>query len=76
MSDTSRKVNRFFQTATRADVDSLLSKVILSERQERVFSMFYLKRNDINFIADTIYVSRNAVEKELTKIRRKLAAFL
>lgn len=49
-----RTINAYFKIATRADVNDLLSKIILSERQQRIFEMFYIKRQNIGFIADTL----------------------
>ena len=49
-----KRINAWFKTATRYDVNNLLSKIILSDRQKQVFEMFYLKRQNIGFIADTL----------------------
>ena len=53
-----KRINAYFKTATRADVNELLSKIILSERQTRIFEMFYLKRQNIGFIADSLFMSK------------------
>ncbi len=74
--DTVRKVNSFFNLASRVDVDSLLSKVFFSDRQSTIFNMFYIKKNDIGFIADTLYVSESVVKRELKTIRNKLVTFI
>lgn len=74
--DTVRKVNEFFRLATRADIDRILSKIVLSERQSRIFEMFYIKRHNIGFIADTLYYSPDTVAKELKRIRAKIAESL
>lgn len=76
MNTTVRKVNDFFRNATRADVNDLLSKIILSERQTRVFEMFYLKRQNIGFIADSLYVSPTVICEELKIIRNKILVFI
>lgn len=70
--DTVRKVNEFFRLATRADIDRILSKIVLSERQSRIFEMFYIKRQNIGFIADTLYLSIDTINKELFRIRSKI----
>ena len=44
MSTTVRRINEWFRTATRADVNDLLEKIVLSDRQTRIFEMFYIKR--------------------------------
>ena len=76
MSKQSKVINSFFSLADRSEVDELLSRIILSERQFRIFEMKYLKGHDINFIADTIGLSPYAVDKELKKIRMKIAKYL
>lgn len=72
MSCIVRQINSWFRHATRADVNDLLSKIVLSERQTRIFEMFYLKRQNIGFIADSLYVSERVVCVELYTIREKI----
>lgn len=67
-----KEINKYFETATRADVNNLLSKIILSERQTRIFEMFYLRDMNINFIADTVGCSPSVVSVELKVIREKI----
>lgn len=67
-----KKINAWFKTATRADVNGLLEKIILSERQTRIFEMFYLKRQNIGFIADTLGFSERVICQELYLIRDKI----
>lgn len=76
MSVTVRKVNEFLKTATKAQVNDILEKIILSERQSKVFNMFYIKQNDIGFIADTLYISRTVINQELKIIRDKVLVVL
>lgn len=76
MSATVLRINSYFKTATRADINDLLSKMILSERQTRVFEMFYLKRQNIGFIADTLGFSERVICEELDIIRRKISAVI
>lgn len=72
MSAIVRTVNAYFKIATRADVNELLSKIILSERQQRIFEMFYLKRQNIGYISDNLYISERVVSEELNIIRNKM----
>lgn len=72
MSATVRKINKWFRTATRADVNELLEKIVLTDRQTRIFEMFYLKRQNIGYIADTMFTSPRVVSEELDKIREKI----
>ena len=67
-----KKINAWFKTATRADVNDLLGKIILSDRQTRIFEMFYLKRQNIGFIADTLGSSQPVICRELGVIRDKI----
>ena len=72
MSETVREINEFFRTALKRDVDDLKDKLSLSERQDRIFCMYYIKRNDINFIGDSLGVCPQVVGKELRNIRKKI----
>lgn len=76
MSKQSNGINSFFSLADRNEVDNVLSRIILTERQHTIFEMKYIKGKDINFIADTIGLSSYAVDKELRKIRAKIAKAL
>ena len=71
-----RTINAYFKIATRADVNELLSKIILSERQQRIFEMFYIKRQNIGFIADTLGFSERVISEELEIIRHKILAVI
>lgn len=71
-----RTINAYFKIATRADVNDLLSKIILSERQQRIFEMFYIKRQNIGFIADTLGFSERVISEELDLIRRKISTVI
>lgn len=71
-----KRINAWFKTATRYDVNNLLSKIILSDRQKQVFEMFYLKRQNIGFIADTLGFSVRVISEELSLIRDKISAVI
>ena len=71
-----KEINQFFKTATRADVNDLLGKIILSERQTRIFELFYIKDMNIGFIADSLNVSQSVVNKELDEIRCKICVII
>ena len=73
---TVRHINQWFSKATRSDVNDLLGKIILSERQTRIFEMFYLKRQPIGFIADTLGSSQPVICRELGIIRDKISAVI
>ena len=72
MLEAVRKVNSYFKSATRTEVDILLSQIILSERQLKIIDMYYINKKDIGFIADTLYVSVSVINTELRNIRDKV----
>ena len=76
MSATSKAVNAFFRDAVRKDVDGLAYDLLLTKRQERIYEMFYIQKQDINFIADTVGCCPRVVQKELKTIRRKIVNHL
>ncbi len=76
MYTTVRKINEFFKNANKADVDKILSAVLFTERQQNVFDMYYIKKKDVGFIADTFCCSQVVVYKELQIIRNKIAKLL
>ena len=66
------EINEWFKYATRSDVNDLLGKIILTERQTRIFEWFYIKDMNIGFIADSLYISQTVVNEELKVIREKI----
>lgn len=76
MSEKSKAVNIFFKTAIRSDVDKIKEEIILSDRQDKIFTMYYIQRKDRNFIADTLYISATVVDRELKTIRDKILRIL
>lgn len=72
MSEAVRKVNGFFKTALKEEIDSLQEKLSLSDRQMKIFRMFYIKKQDVNFIGDTMGVCPQVVGNELRAIRKKI----
>ncbi len=76
MSTKVRQINSFFKQANRSDVDRILDKIILSERQQKVFDMYYIKKQDVGFIADTLNFSYTVIKTEIKTIRDKMSCFL
>lgn len=76
MSTKVKTINRFFAGADKADVDQVKDKIILSDRQDTIFRMFYIQGRDINFIADSLYISASVVNRELRRIRDKILRIL
>ena len=76
MSQSVKDINNFFKTAIKQDVDNIKSDLLLSDRQYKIFEMFYIRKLDINFIADDIGVCPLVISNELKIIRKKLAKVL
>ena len=76
MSTKSKAVNTFFRTAIKSDVEKIKGEIILSDRQDKIFTMYYIQRKDRNFIADTLYISATVVDRELKTIRDKILRIL
>lgn len=76
MSATTKRINKFFRNAVKKDIDNVKDSIILSERQKKIFEMFYIQKQGIDFIADTLCVCRMVVNNELKTIRMKLEKIL
>lgn len=76
MSETIKKINSFFKDIDRKRLTFIQSKILLTERQEKIFNMFYIKDQNIDFIADTLFVSAMTINHELKIIRKKLLRIL
>ncbi len=76
MSDQVKRINMFFSLADMNDIDAVTSSILMTERQKTIFQMKYIQGHDINYIADTIGISSYSVDKELIKIRAKIAKAL
>lgn len=76
MSQTVKNINNFFKTSIRTDIDDLVNKLALSDRQLQIFEMFYVQKKDILFIADTVGVCEAVVSRELKTVRLKIAKVL
>ena len=76
MSSQVKAINEFFRLADRDDVDGILASIILTDRQQRMFEMRYIRGLDINFIADTLGCCPRVVNKELRLVRAKISKHL
>jgi DNA-directed RNA polymerase specialized sigma24 family protein len=72
MSELSKKVNRFFENATKAEVENLLDNIIITDHEKQVFRLKYIKGHDIDYIAIMTGYSKGKIEADLRKIRRKM----
>lgn len=76
MSSIVKAINRFCRTAVKKDIDALNEELLLSDRQREIFERFYIRKQDINFIADTLGVCALVVSNELKIIRAKMVKVL
>lgn len=76
MSKIIKKINDFFRNAIKKDVDKINNELVLSERQQKIFEMFYIKKQNIDFISDSLCVCKMVVNNELKIIRNKIAKIL
>lgn len=76
MSQEVKNVNQFLKTAIRSEIDDIVEKLALSDRQLKIFEMFYVQKKDILFIADEIGISEPVVNRELKIVRIKLIKVL
>lgn len=70
--NTVRIVNRFFNKATKSDIDKVMSEIILSERQSKVYDLYFIKRHNVGFIADSLFISPTVIYREINRIRNKV----
>lgn len=72
MNDKTKRINEFLRLATKQEVQDIKDKIYLTDHQEEVFNMFYLKKKNINYIADMTGYSRDKVCDDLKLIREKI----
>ncbi len=76
MSAITKRINDFFRKAIKKDVNDIESELILSDRQRVIFTMFYIQKKNIDYIADSLCVCKMVVNNELKAIRNKMAKIL
>lgn len=76
MSQLVKGVNDFTKTAVKDDIEKIKADLLLSDRQEKIFHMYYIRRLDINFIADELGVCSLVISNELKIIRKKMGKVL
>ncbi len=76
MSQSVKEINKFFKTAIKSDLNGVKEELLLSDRQDKIFHMYYIRKLDINFIADDLGVCSLVVSNELKTIRKKLVKVL
>lgn len=76
MSELSKQVNKFFNEATKKDVDNLKENILISEHLKKVLEMRYIEGRDINYIAYITGYSKGKIEADLRKIRKKISKII
>ena len=70
--DRVRAVNELYRRALRSEVECLEDGLLLTDRQRTVLDMYYHRKRNRGFIADTLGASQTTVSRELAEIRSKL----
>ena len=76
MSELSKEVNRFFNEATRKEVEELKDNILISEHLKTVLEMRYIEGKDINYIAYKTGYSKGKIEADLRKLRKKISKII
>ena len=76
MSQSVKRINEFFKTAIKSDLDEVKPNLLLSDRQDKILHMYYIRKLDLNFIADELGVCPLVISNELKVIRKKLVKAL
>lgn len=76
MSQLVRTINEHFRNALKIDIDHMAEQLALSDKQYEIFYRYYVRKQNIDLIADELHMSPESVSKELKYIRRKIARFL
>lgn len=76
MSQSVKEINNFFKTAVKSDIDDIKDDLLLSDRQDKIFHMYYIRKLDVNFIADELGVCPLVISNELKIIRKKMGKVL
>lgn len=71
MSDVTR-LNEFLRSVSRPDFESVAGRLLLTERQEKVLDMYFVKRKDVGFIADALFISPRVIRREIHRIRSRI----
>lgn len=72
MSELSKRVNEFFKSASRKDVEKVKEQIYISSYLLGVMDMFYKEHLSIDEIAFRTGYSRGKIESDLRLIRSKL----
>lgn len=76
MSQLVKTINEYFRNALKIDIDHMAEQLALSDYQYDIFYRYYVRKQNIDFIADTVGNSSDGISKDLKRIRKKIVRFL
>ena len=76
MSRLVKDINEYFRNALKIEIDNMAEQLALSDKQYEIFYRYYVRKQNIDFIADELFKSPESISKELKHIRKKIARFL
>lgn len=76
MSELTKKINQFFRLATRKEVQEIKDKIYISDHLEQVFTMYYIEKKNIGYIADITGYGVTKINSDLRLIREKINRLL
>lgn len=70
--DKVKLINSYFRLADKSKIEELKRKVLFTERQLKIFDLYYVQGKDCGFIADSLCVCPGVITKELHAMREKM----
>ena len=70
--DKVKLINSYFRFADKSKIEELKKKVLFSDRQLKIFELYYIQGKDCGFIADSLCVCPGVITKELHAMREKM----
>ena len=67
-----KRVNLFFKDIIKPEYDRLNAELLLTDTQQEILRLKYIKCHDINYISDTLGYSPAYINHQLRIIRKKL----
>ncbi len=76
MSELTKRINQFFKLATRKEVQEIKNEIYISEHLEKVFTMYYIEKKSIDYIADVTGYGVTKINRDLRLLREKINKLL
>lgn len=76
MSELTKRINQFFKLATRKEVQEIKDEIYISEHLEKVFTMYYIEKKSIDYIADVTGYGVTKINRDLRLLREKINKLL